>query len=185
MHNKRGIVAMANSGPDTNGSQFFITYASCQHLDGKHTVFGRLVGGADTLRSLELAPTDKKTDRPIEDIKLLSTEVFVDPFPEAEKLLEKARDKVPLQVHFEPHSYSLLQDDAEFGKPDIPVKSTEITKPKAYGSGVGKYINRNRLKRTPDDSPSTSSSSPSTSAPPPVEKKKAKKSSNLNDFSEW
>jgi len=43
---------------------------------------------------MELSKTDKKTDRPAEDIKILSTEVFEDPFPEAEKLLQAARDKV-------------------------------------------------------------------------------------------
>jgi len=163
MHNKRGIVAMANSGPDTNGSQFFITYASCQHLDGKHTVFGRLVGGADTLRSLELAPTDKKTDRPIEDIKLLSTEVFVDPYPEAEKLLQKAREK----------------DDFDSGVSEKVEKTVEKVKPKEYSSGVGKYINRNKLKRT-NEEPSTSSSMIA-----PKSTKKVKNSSKLNDFSEW
>ena len=52
------------------------------------------MGGNDTLRSLELAAVDKKTDRPIEDIKILSTEVFVDPFPEAERLLKEARETV-------------------------------------------------------------------------------------------
>ena len=50
---------MANSGPDTNKSQFFITYRSCKHLDSKHTVFGRIVGGLDTLANLERIETDR------------------------------------------------------------------------------------------------------------------------------
>ena len=58
---------MANSGPDTNKSQFFITYRSCKHLDSKHTVFGRIVGGLDTLANLERIETDNK-DVPIEEI---------------------------------------------------------------------------------------------------------------------
>ena len=66
-HTGRGILSMANSGPDTNKSQFFITYRSCKHLDSKHTVFGRIVGGLDTLANLERIETDNK-DVPIEEI---------------------------------------------------------------------------------------------------------------------
>jgi peptidyl-prolyl cis-trans isomerase B (cyclophilin B) len=61
----RGALAMANSGPDTNGSQFFIvTAASCPWLDGKHTVFGRVSGGMETIDEIEGLPTDGG-DRPL------------------------------------------------------------------------------------------------------------------------
>jgi cyclophilin family peptidyl-prolyl cis-trans isomerase len=54
-HNKKGIVSMANSGPGTDGSQFFITCAPAKRLNGKHTIFGQLADGKSTLRKLERA----------------------------------------------------------------------------------------------------------------------------------
>ena len=47
------VISMANAGPGTNGSQFFITHASQPHLDGRHTVFGKLTAGLDTLNSIQ------------------------------------------------------------------------------------------------------------------------------------
>ena len=57
-------------GKNTNGSQFFITYKSCQHLDNLHAIFGRVVGGMDVLRTMEVVPTDED-DRPVKEIKIL------------------------------------------------------------------------------------------------------------------
>jgi cyclophilin family peptidyl-prolyl cis-trans isomerase len=54
-HSGRGVLACANSGPHTNGSQFYILYKSAHHLDNKHTVFGRVVGGLDVLSKMEKA----------------------------------------------------------------------------------------------------------------------------------
>jgi cyclophilin family peptidyl-prolyl cis-trans isomerase len=61
-HDRPGILSMANSGPDTNGSQFFITYAPTDWLDGHHAVFGQVVEGMDVLESLTLRDPDQSPD---------------------------------------------------------------------------------------------------------------------------
>jgi len=71
----RGALAMANAGPNTNGSQFFIvTTAAAPWLDGKHTVFGEVTDGMDVVDRLEAVPTDGQ-DRPSEPIGITSIEL--------------------------------------------------------------------------------------------------------------
>jgi cyclophilin family peptidyl-prolyl cis-trans isomerase len=71
----RGSLAMANAGPNTNGSQFFIVTAeACPWLDGKHTVFGRVTSGMDVIDRIEALPTDGR-DRPSEPVTMTTVEV--------------------------------------------------------------------------------------------------------------
>jgi cyclophilin family peptidyl-prolyl cis-trans isomerase len=69
---ERGVLAMANAGPNTNGSQFFIVTAeACPWLDGLHTVFGRVSSGMDVIDAIERTPTDRN-DRPLDEVRIES-----------------------------------------------------------------------------------------------------------------
>lgn len=69
-----GILAMANAGPDTNGSQFFLTLGPTQWLDGKHSIFGRVYQGMGVLNRVGMVETNGQ-DRPMDDIKILRATV--------------------------------------------------------------------------------------------------------------
>ncbi|XP_067861636.1 RING-type E3 ubiquitin-protein ligase PPIL2 [Heptranchias perlo] len=164
-HAGRGILSMANTGPNSNKSQFFITFRSCVYLDKKHTVFGRVVGGFETLTAMENIESDVKTDLPKEEIKIERTAVFVDPFEEADVVIAAEREKARNEE----------EEERAKARPIVP-KSSSDAAPKTYRQGVGKYINMGTKKRVSEDQ----DSSPSTS-----NSKKTKGITGFGNFSSW
>uniref|UniRef100_A0A8D8S4K1 Peptidyl-prolyl cis-trans isomerase n=1 Tax=Cacopsylla melanoneura TaxID=428564 RepID=A0A8D8S4K1_9HEMI len=77
-HSERGTLSMANNGPNTNASQFFITYAAHAHLDLKYTIFGKVIDGFETLDNLEKLPVSPN-HKPIVDTKLNSITIHSNP----------------------------------------------------------------------------------------------------------
>ncbi|KAG9303668.1 hypothetical protein G9A89_018565 [Geosiphon pyriformis] len=176
-HNERGLLSMANQGKNKNSSQFFFTFRPCTHLDNKHTIFGKIVGGKEVLDKMESVSTDE-TDRPLQEIKITSLLVFVDPFDQYQKKLQKkiAREKA------DPVKAITLQPKSEkdtttwFGRTLIQDPKTKLE-----GEGIGKYLQSPSAskKRNADveinDIPSNEST-----------KKKAKPTGyDFSDFSNW
>ncbi|TMW67427.1 hypothetical protein Poli38472_011047 [Pythium oligandrum] len=177
-HNARGVLSMANAGPGTNRSQFFITFKETPHLDKKHAVFGRVVGGMETLDAIEHVETGAE-DRPLQEIKIVKVHIFVNPFQEYEDAqaqgtdvftIEKKRKQeeqrvkgTVVKVGNEWVAYDDM-DDVDLAKLQRPVG--------AAGEGVGKYLkaatSTNEKKRPHEEVAAT------TSAPVAIESKKNK-----------
>mmetsp|Transcript_24272 Transcript_24272/g.47537 ORF Transcript_24272/g.47537 Transcript_24272/m.47537 type:complete len:525 (-) Transcript_24272:247-1821(-) len=143
-HDKRGILSMANAGKDTNGSQFFILFGPAKHLDGKHSVFGEVVGGLGVLDKMEAVETDTdfdspNRDRPMEAIRIIDTKVFQNPFKEK---------WVPKQVRRQQKKEAERKEEIRIATTTRKWFSAPAPEVKAVrkGATVGKYMSVKRIK---------------------------------------
>ena len=135
LHSERGILSMANSGPHSNGSQFFILYKSAPHLNYKHSVFGRIVGGLETLAAMEKTPTSEE-DRPLKTIKIEGVTIFVNPYTEPDEdneEEEKVKEKDPEELRRE-------EEEAQEKGSWFSGPSMSAAAPTQYKAGIGKYL---------------------------------------------
>lgn len=139
LHSSRGMLSMANRGPKTNTSQFFITFKPCEHLNNKHTVFGTLVGGAPVLREIESIPTDRR-DFPKQDIRITTVNVFVNPFdeflvPQSKKL---PGDTLPLSSDTQ---HKITQAHSSAHSTERPTQRTKRSHENTSGSTKRIHLN--------------------------------------------
>nr|ODN74249.1 peptidyl-prolyl cis-trans isomerase-like 2 [Cryptococcus depauperatus CBS 7841] len=187
-HDSRGVLSMANSGPRTNGSQFFLTFRETPHLNGKHTVFGKLVGGEEVLDKIEKVPVRPGSDRPVKDIVILGVNVLQDPF-------KTYKERLSVRLAKQDQSDAALQRRAEaqaqrnqdrttwlgtsLGAKGETTAQKEKRKLADEEAGVGKYLNSGK---------SGAAKAYAVLTAPEVEfgaEKKKKKVGGFGDFSGW
>lgn len=135
-HDGRGVVSMANKGKDTNTSQFFITYRSVPHLNNKHTIFGKVVDGLETLSRLEQVKTDEK-DRPTETCQINDLAVYVDPF---EEFLKQREDREAQEARKEAVRLQGGSVDDRTTWTGKKIKSNGQVDEAKQESNIGKYL---------------------------------------------
>lgn len=166
LHSGRGVVSMANSGPHTNGSQFFILYKSATHLNFKHTVFGGVVGGLLTLSAMEKVPVDDD-DRPLEEIKITGVTVFVNPYTEPDEEDEKEKEKEEKIAEDEDND----KVGSWYSNP-----GTGAMESRAVSGGVGKYLKARSAQAADTELQATTVAKKRKSGAPVAE---------FKDFSTW
>ncbi|KAH9467958.1 hypothetical protein Pst134EA_011578 [Puccinia striiformis f. sp. tritici] len=147
------MLSMANHGKDTNGSQFFITFRETPHLNNKHTVFGKVVGGESVLGKFESIPIDQLTDKPLKLIKINSVLIFDDPFEKYKERLSKKLLKEKSQFEASEDKLKRKEDRDKdritwFGTnlgdaAAAAAKKEQSNLPGESTSTVGKYLNNN------------------------------------------
>ncbi|PPQ67056.1 hypothetical protein CVT25_005657 [Psilocybe cyanescens] len=174
-HDGRGFLAMANKGANTNGSQFYFTFKAAPHLDKKHTVFGKLVGGENVLDALENLPVKPGTDRPAKTVRITEVVIYQDPFEDYKTRLAKKLAKRVEDVRPGAPGAPRIEKKEEvnwFGtKIGSDASALDLGGKNGAGAGIGKYLN---LKR-PQAAITTSGSDDS----------KKKRKVGFGDFEGW
>ncbi|KAG6832309.1 hypothetical protein H0H92_003542 [Tricholoma furcatifolium] len=171
-HDSRGVLAMANKGAGTNGQAIISTNMSTPHLDKKHTVFGKLVGGEEVLDLLEKLPLKDGTERPAKSVRITEVAIYQDPFDDYKKRLANKLAKKAQTNQGGKDISTEKKDGDEINWFGVKVGAGTVPPENATASsGVGKYLN---LKRPQDNLASGG-----------VDDSRKKRKTGFGDFSGW
>jgi cyclophilin family peptidyl-prolyl cis-trans isomerase len=152
-HDKPGILSMANGGPNTNGSQFFIMEVPYPSLDNRHAVFGELVKGIEVQDSISNVETSKPANRPVEDVIMQEVnivrvglkaktfdapKVFNEELPKIKEKQEKIKEELRLKAEAE--NKEKEAKNATAGKEVKPILDDYLSKSTASASGLKTYF---------------------------------------------